>query len=171
MGSHLTCGKRSTDCVQDNLGKVKVSLGLLDLFDNNFNLFFKDTFFQDLCYLVQIAIESFWMHTHLQKCSLPGKVSFSLVLFKIGIYLAVQVFKATTHLQSGHAQFWKDGLFLNVCHIATQVSPPLVDGAVCQVARQRLFGRFPPGGDFVQPALVPSVAGGARAGWLEVSII
>ena len=48
---------------------------------------------------------------------------------------------------------------------------PLADGAVCQVARQRLFGRFPPGGGFVQPGLVPSVAGGARAGWLDVSII
>ena len=84
---------------------------------------------------------------------------------------SIWLFKATTHLQSDHAQFWKDGLFLNVCHIATQVFPPLVDGAVCQVARQRLFGRFPLGGDFVQPALVPSVAGGARAGWLEVSII
>ena len=106
MGSHLTCGKRSTDCVQDNLGKVKVSLGLLDLFDNNFNLFFKDTFFQDLCYLVQIAIESFWMHTHLQKCSLPGKVSFSLVLFKIGIYLAVQSYHASSERPRSILKRW-----------------------------------------------------------------
>ena len=168
MGSHLTCGKRSTDCVQDNLGKVKVSLGLLDLFDNNFNLFFKDTFFQDLCYLVQIAIESFWMHTHLQKCSLPGKVSFSLVLFKIGIYLAVQSYHASSERPRSILKRWTLLKCLPYCNPGL---PPLVDGAVCQVARQRLFGRFPPGGDFVQPALVPSVAGGARAGWLEVSII
>ena len=121
MGSHLTCGKRSTDCVQDNLGKVKVSLGLLDLFDNNFNLFFKDTFFQDLCYLVQIAIESFEC-THISKSAVcQAKCRFLWCSLKLA---SIWLFKATTHLQSDHAQFWKDGLFLNVCHIATQVSLP-----------------------------------------------
>ena len=32
---------------------------------------------------------------HIQKCSLPDKVSFSLVLLKIGIYLAVQSYHAS----------------------------------------------------------------------------
>ena len=32
---------------------------------------------------------------HIQKCSLPDNVSFSLVLFQIGIYLAVQSYHAS----------------------------------------------------------------------------
>ena len=121
-------------------------------------------FFQDLCYLVRNAIESFLMHTHLQKCSFPGKVSFSLVLFLFGcsklpciLERPYSILKTLTLLK--YLPYYNPGLL------------PLADGAVCQVARQRLFGRFPPGGGFVQPALVPSVAGGARAGWLDVSII
>ena len=68
---------------------------------------------------------------------LPLKVFECTHIFKSAVFQAkcrflwcslklasIWLFKATMHLQNGHAQFWKDGLFLNICHITTQVCSP-----------------------------------------------